>query len=541
MSARSIFIVADSNPLTKDDIVDDLRALGVGPGMTIMVHSSLSALGSVEGGAETVIEALIEAVGPGGTVAMPAMPGGGVFDVETSPSTVGTVTEVFRTWPGVKRSFHPTHSACAIGPRADYLLEDTLNHPTAVGAESPWGRLSRLPEAHVLLLGVDQDRNTLLHYPEEIVRAPYLNTITREYLDEAGNVQTKTLELFPGPHRDFVGLEPIIRDSGAMRIAKVGNAVARLMHAMTTVEAVTAALRKDPAAVLCDNPNCDDCVMQHAQIKAHDLAQHDFTASAVLDELINDLRDAATGGEHAGGLQAVWNEGIRSIEVGASLTRQLVDDAQATAGLAADLAELDMTISCVHCGLTSQELFADEDTVGVCVSDAAEIARSFDCDLLKVAAPPQGIGLEESVSRLRSVCRAAGDDLTVVFENTPGSAWDSGEACDRVLRALVDDCNAGFAFNPAHFANVGEKPFLGTYRDTKLKHHTRIIYATDGCFPGRPQYTLPLEGNGEIKEVISIFRARGFDGFITVKMGDRRGTGEFARQAAAFRKLLATS
>lgn len=533
--------MAESGALTKQDIVNDLRRLGVGPGMTIMVHSSLSALGHVEGGAETLIEALIEAVGPEGTVAMPAMPGSGVFDIESSPSTVGTVTEVFRTYPGVRRSFHPSHSACAIGPRADFLLEDTLDHPTAIGAESPWGRLSRLPEAHVLLLGVDQDRNTLLHHPEEVVRAPYLNTIQREYRAEDGSVRTKTLELFPGPHRDFIGLEPIIMASGAMRIGKVGNAVARLMHAMTTVEAVTEALRKDPAAVLCDNPNCDDCVMQRAKIKAHDLARYDFTASALLDELIDDLRDAATGGEHAGGLQAVWNEGIRTVELGPALTRQLLEDPQATAGLAADLSELGIAISCVHCGLTTQELFADEPTVGRCVRDAAEIARSFDCELLKVPAPPQGTEIGDALVRLRAICDAAGDALAVVLENTPGSAWDSGEACDRVLRAVADECNVGFAFNPAHFANVGERPFLGTYRATKLKRFTRIIYATDGCFPGRPPYALPAEGNAEVKEVISIFRARSFDGFVTLKMGDRRGTREFQRQAAAFRRLLETS
>ena len=529
--------------LTRQDIVNDLRTLGVGPGMTIMVHSSLSALGRVEGGAETLIEALIEAVGSEGTVAMPAMPGGGVFDPETSPSTVGAVTNVFRTWPGVMRSFHPSHSACAIGPRAQYLLEDTLDHPTAIGAESPWGRLSRLPEAHVLLLGVDQDRNTLLHHPEELVRAPYLSTIERDYRAEDGSVQTKTLEWFPGPHRDFIGLEPIIMASGAMRVGKVGNALSRIMHATTTVEAVTDALRKDPAAVLCDNPNCDDCVMQRAKIKAHNLAQYDFTTSALLDELIDDLRDAATGGggQHAGGLRAIWNEGIRAVELGPALSRQLLEDAQAVAGFAADLAELEMTVSCVHCGLTSEELFAGNEAVRECVARAGELARSFDCGLLKVAAPPAGVGAEEAIARLRTVCEAVGDALTVVFENTPGSAWDSGEACDLPLRELAGEQNVGFAFNPAHFANVGEKPFLNTYRATKLKRDTRIIYATDGCFPGRPNYALPLEGNAEVKEVISIFRCRSFDGYVTLKMGERRGPDEFKRQAAAFRRLLETS
>ncbi len=527
--------------LTRDDIVRDLRAVGVGPGMTIMVHSSLSAIGRVEGGAETVIAALIEAVQPGGTVAMPAMSGGDVFDLATSPSNVGTVTEAFRHWPGVARSFHPTHSACAIGPKAEYLLRDTLDQPTAVGSESPWGRLSRLPEGYVLLLGVDQDRNTLLHHPEELVRAPYLSTIERRYRDESGVVRTKTIELFPGPHRDFIGLEPLLVEGKAMRIGKVGKAVARLMHAGTTVDIVVDALRRDPAAVLCDNPNCDDCVMQRAKIKAHDLAQHDFTASALLDELIDDLAHATNGGEHAGGMQAIWNEGIRAVELGEALGAQLLTDEAAAEGFATALAEMGMALSCLHCGLSGEQFMGDANEITGRMADAAALARRLAAPLVKVPSPPADTDPDAATARLREACEAAGEGVTVVFENEPGSVWDGGAACEAPLLALAGECDAGFAFNAAHFANVGEKPFLRTYRATKLKRFTRIIYVTDGCFPGRPTYTLPAQGNGEIKEVLSIFRARSFDGSVTLKMGDRRGSDEFARHAAAFRRLLETS
>ena len=72
-----------------------------------MAHVSLSALGRVEGAADTVILALLDAVGPAGTLAMPAMSGDQPFNVHTSPSNVGAVTERFRTWPGVTRSLHP--------------------------------------------------------------------------------------------------------------------------------------------------------------------------------------------------------------------------------------------------------------------------------------------------------------------------------------------------------------------------------------------------------------------------------------------------
>lgn len=524
--------------LTKQDLVDQLRALGVGPGMTIMVHSSLSAIGRVEGGAQTVIEALIEAVGPTGTVAMPAM-SAGVYDHENSPSNVGSITEAFRQYPGVKRGFHPTHSACAIGPNTDYLLEGIFDQPTAIGTESPWGRLARLPEGYVLLIGVDQDRNTLLHYPEEIVRAPYLNTIKRQYRDpQTGEVKTKVIEWFPGPHRDFIGLEPALRRGRALKMGKLGRAVCRLMHAGTTVEIVTAELRRDPAAVLCDNPNCDDCVMQRARIKAHELAQHDFHTAALLDELVDDLHQAATGGEHAGGLQAIWNEGIRCVELGEQLSAQFLSDPGAREALREALAEREMTVACLHSGLTPEQ-FATADRLSERIELAAELAVDLRAPLLKLPSPPPGT---EATARLRAACLAARpSEVTLVFENVPGSCWDSGAACDAPLLELAQEHRVGFAFNPAHFAHVGEHPFLGTWRATKLKRFTRIVYACDGCFPGRPKYTPLLNGNGEVKEVISIFRARSFDGFVTLKMGDRRGTEAFAQHAAGFRRLLAES
>lgn len=518
--------------LTKQQIIDDLRAIGVGPGMTLMVHSSLSALGHVEGGAQTVIDALLECIGPEGTLAMPAISGGGVFEIDRSPATVGAITEAFRLRPRVKRSFHPTHSACAIGPKADFLLEDTLDQPTAIGTESPWGRLARLPEGHVLLLGVDQDRNTLLHYPEEIVRAPYLNTIERQYRDEAGQVRTKTIELFPGPHRDFIGLEPLLREGKAMRVGRVGDAMARLMHAGTTVEIVTEALRADPAAVLCDNPLCDDCVMQRARIKEHDLEQYDFTASALLDELTDDLEQSR------GALMTVRNEGIRTVELGPSLGAQLAAGGAGREALLAALEELAMDVSAIHCGLAPGEI-ADREVARQRVSHASQLARDLGCELVLIPSPPADSASPAEI--LRSACADVGDGVTVVFENVPGSVWTTGDQCDETLLEVGEQCRVGFAFNPAHFANAGERPFLQTWRSTKLKRFTRIIYITDGGFPGRPRYTPPLEGNGEVKEIVSIFRARTFDGFVTLKMGDRRGAEQFRCQAAAFRRLLAES
>lgn len=176
---------------TEAGLLADLVALGVETGVTLVVHSSLSAVGWVEGGAPTVVRALLGAVGENGTLAMPAATPSGadptdsadppesdeelerlrddvpLFDRETTATELGAVPECFRTWPGTLRSDHPVESVCARGPLAE---EITRSHPLAFseGDGSPWERLHEA-DARILLLGVGFNRCTALHYAESQV------------------------------------------------------------------------------------------------------------------------------------------------------------------------------------------------------------------------------------------------------------------------------------------------------------------------------------------------------------------------------------
>ena len=94
-----------------------------------------------------------------------------------------------------------------------------------------------------------------------------------------------------------------------------------------------------------------------------------------------------------------------------------------------------------------------------------------------------------------------------------------------------------FCFNPAEFAAAGENPFLTSYRVGRFIRKTAQLDVSDGLWDGSP--ALPGRGNGEVKELISIFRCRNFDGFLVLGGGMNGGSGlKFADHVAAFTRLL---
>lgn len=170
-----------SRPLTQEQLVKDLRGLGLATGDLVCVHSSFSALGYVVGGPTTFIQALEEVVGSSGTIMMPTfsmrgpmhsyLESGQTFNVLKTPSRVGALSEAFRTWPGVKRSLHPTNSVAAKGPLADELLKRHECSTTPYGLDTPFGRLAPLMGK---VLMVSTHVHSFLHHVQELVNIPNL-------------------------------------------------------------------------------------------------------------------------------------------------------------------------------------------------------------------------------------------------------------------------------------------------------------------------------------------------------------------------------
>jgi aminoglycoside 3-N-acetyltransferase len=178
-------------PATRESLKRDLHGMGIRQGDVVLVHCSLRSLGWVSGGPVAVVQALLDAVGTGGTIAMPTHSAGltdpanwgqppiptawieiirstlPAYEPATTPTSgMGAVAEAFRTWPGARRSTHPATSMAAWGRHAgEITARHELSDP--LGPTSPSGALYRL-NAKILLIGVGFNRCTALHLAEHI-------------------------------------------------------------------------------------------------------------------------------------------------------------------------------------------------------------------------------------------------------------------------------------------------------------------------------------------------------------------------------------
>lgn len=196
-------------PITKEEMINDLKKLGLKKEDIVLVHSSLSSIGYVVGGTDTVVNALLETVGPKGTIFMPAYPMNGtmleyaktdpLFDPKIDPSQMGKITEAFRLRKEALRSLHPTHSVAAIGPHAEYLLKNHEKSQTPCGKTSPFYKLVEL-DGYILHLGSRVGQTTSVHIIEDLVddfphKVYFDELIPMRYLDDNGVEHTVLIKV----------------------------------------------------------------------------------------------------------------------------------------------------------------------------------------------------------------------------------------------------------------------------------------------------------------------------------------------------------
>ena len=250
--------------ITETDLRRDLRALGLKAGDEVAVHSSLSTIGWVEGGPETVVDALRAVVGQEGTIVVPTFTVSYAksqpFDPKRTPSQTGAVTEALRTHPDTHRSTHPTHSVAALGAAAAGL---TAEHPldASLGPDSPLDRLARRG-GRILLLGVGHEGNSTLHVAEKRAGLPYKNEVNEVLVGEHGveNEPVRTVETAKvGCGKGFGSFEPVAESAEILERGQVGAADAQLFDGADALSLALDLLCDDPGFLLCDDPDCWWC------------------------------------------------------------------------------------------------------------------------------------------------------------------------------------------------------------------------------------------------------------------------------------------
>lgn len=250
-------------PCARPELVRQLCALGVEPGGVLLVHASFSSVAPVEGGPRGLIEALLAALGEGGTLAMPSMcdDDDTPFDRTKSPCrALGIVADTFWRIPGVLRSDSP-HAFAAFGPQAERI---TRPHPVDIphGPESPPARVREL-DGQVLLLGVGHDANTTLHVAEAIAGVRYRQPKHATVLE---NGRAKRYEYGETDHccERFGLLDAWLGDK--QRRGKVGNAEARLARSRDIVATALMRLRENEIVFLHAPGSCRECDVARAAI-----------------------------------------------------------------------------------------------------------------------------------------------------------------------------------------------------------------------------------------------------------------------------------
>jgi len=260
----------------------ELRALGIRTGAVALVHTRMSALGTLVGGAETVVRALLDAVGPGGTLVayvgwedappddLDALPKDEralilaeqpVYDpaVARARRDHGRVAEALRTWPGAAHSGHPEAGVAAVGRDAAGIA---LPHPLddAYGHGTPYARVVEAG-GQVVLVGAPLSTVTLVHHAEAIARVNGKRRVVwRCPVRVAGRREWRTLSdidtsagALPYEHitrgDDYVAhFARSALDAGAGRAGPLGSGVGHVLEARPlvahTVEAIQAAFRR---------------------------------------------------------------------------------------------------------------------------------------------------------------------------------------------------------------------------------------------------------------------------------------------------------
>jgi len=260
-------------PVTVETIESALAGLGLKRGDVVLVHSDLRRLDKPRHlvklphcGADLIIDAFLQAVGPEGLVVFPTFtkafapkepgPAGQVYDPAETPSRVGSVTNVFLNRPGVARSSQPTHPLAALGSRAEEFCQAPEVQST-FDRRGPWGKMYDW-DGYICWFGTDNRTNTTVHVVEDWMALPYMATAWAMVKGPEGEPLRVKVTMSPAGPRDFYRKDSksarLLEASDVIRRTQIGNATVSLLKVRDCHRVLREGILRDPCLLLNDNP-----------------------------------------------------------------------------------------------------------------------------------------------------------------------------------------------------------------------------------------------------------------------------------------------
>ena len=240
---------------SKNDLRKDLENLQIAPSDTLLIHSSMKSIGEVDGGADAVLDMLMDYFKESGLLLFPTLSYRSVnakntcFDVANTPACTGILPELFRKKPGVVRSLHPTHSLAAFGSDAENFVagHEKANTPAPVG--SPWWKILQ-KKGKIMFIGTGINCNTFIHGVEEWLPVPGMLTDSRQELviiDENAVRIKRPMRRHLGGHSKWYHLMASpFRENNALREGVFGNAKVHILDARAAGDLVYQILKRTP-------------------------------------------------------------------------------------------------------------------------------------------------------------------------------------------------------------------------------------------------------------------------------------------------------
>lgn len=250
--------------VTRSRIAGAVRELGLARGDVVLAHSSLKSFGHVDGGADAVIDALLDVLGPDGLLIMPTFTRCRVDSTRKEPAEpfdpeetscrarTGVIPDTFRRRPGTRRSLHPTHSLVAFGRRAEEFVAE--GERRTFDPEGPYGRYARW-NGKALFLGAGLGSNTTVHCAEDWMGLPFLSS-GRALVKAGDGAEEVAIYGHPIGCRSFYGgdggvVGPALEAAGIIRQASINATRLRLIEAREVVRVCSENEEREPGFLLC--------------------------------------------------------------------------------------------------------------------------------------------------------------------------------------------------------------------------------------------------------------------------------------------------